>query len=140
MDSGRLEEKTRKFYRNGWRLLKATSVAEMRIDQITGDRAEQLKFPRSAANANCALRTLRRMLHKAEEWKMSPLTRSACGYLEVSPVGVVGRKLWAVLKMLSQSDELSCFVNHQPCRSGPELTGNPAQDWRCGRRYCRSWD
>jgi integrase len=42
----------------------------MRIDQITGDCAEQLKFPGSAANANCALRTLRRMLHKAEEWKM----------------------------------------------------------------------
>jgi hypothetical protein len=31
---------------------------------------EQLKFPGSAANANCALRTLRRMLHKAEEWKV----------------------------------------------------------------------
>jgi len=68
--SARLEEKTKKFYRNGWRLLKATPVAEMGVDQITGDRAEQLKFPGSAANANCALRTLRRMLHKAEEWKM----------------------------------------------------------------------
>jgi hypothetical protein len=42
----------------------------MRIDQITGDCADQLKFPGSAANANCALRTFRRMLHKAEEWKM----------------------------------------------------------------------
>ena len=70
VDSGRLEDKTRKSYRNGWRLLKATAVAEMRVDQITGDCAEQLKFPGSAANANCALRTLRRMLHKAEEWKM----------------------------------------------------------------------
>ena len=48
----------------------ATSVAVLRIDQITGDCTEQLKFPGSAANANCALRTLRRMLHKAEEWKM----------------------------------------------------------------------
>jgi site-specific recombinase XerD len=65
----RLEE-TRKFYRNGWRLLKETSVAIMRIDQITTDCAEQLSFPGSAANANCALRTLRRMLHKAEEWKV----------------------------------------------------------------------
>ena len=70
VDSGRLEDKTRKSYRNGWRLLKATAVAEMRVDEITGDCAEQLKFPGSAANANCALRTLRRMLHKAEEWKM----------------------------------------------------------------------
>jgi integrase len=70
VDSGRLEDKTRKSYRNGWRLLKGTAVAEIRVDQITSDCAEQLKFPGSAANANCALRTLRRMLHKAEEWKM----------------------------------------------------------------------
>ena len=69
-DNSRLEEKTRKFYRNGWQLLKTTSVPVLRIDQIIGDCAEQLKFPGSAANANCALRTLRRMLHKAEEWKM----------------------------------------------------------------------
>jgi len=68
--SGRLEEKTKKFYRNGWRLLRATAVTEMRLDQVNGDYADQLKFPGSAANANCALRTLRRMLHKAEEWKM----------------------------------------------------------------------
>lgn len=70
VNNSRLEGKTRKFYCNGWRLLKATSVAAVRVDQITGDCAEQLKFPRSAANANCALRTLRRMLHKAEEWKV----------------------------------------------------------------------
>jgi integrase len=70
VNSGRLEEKTKKFYRNGWRLLKVTSVAQVRVDQITGDFAEQLKFSGSAANANCALRTLRRILHKAEEWKM----------------------------------------------------------------------
>jgi integrase len=70
VEDGRLEEKTKKFYRNGWRLLKATPVAGLRVDQITGDFAEQLNFPGSAANANCALRTLRRMLHKAEEWKM----------------------------------------------------------------------
>ena len=70
VNDGRLEEKTRKFYRNGWRLLKSTSVAMLRVDQITGDGAEQLKFPGSSANANCALRSLRRMLHKAEEWKM----------------------------------------------------------------------
>lgn len=70
VDTARLEEMTRKFYRNGWRLLKGTPVVKMRVNEITGDCAEQLKFPGSAANANCALRTLRRMLHKAEEWKM----------------------------------------------------------------------
>jgi hypothetical protein len=35
VSNSRLEEKTRKFYRNGWRLLKATSVAALRVDQIT---------------------------------------------------------------------------------------------------------
>jgi hypothetical protein len=67
---GRLEEKTKKFYRNGWRLLKPTPAVDLRVNQITGDFAEQLKFPGSAANANCALRRLRRMLHKAVEGKM----------------------------------------------------------------------
>src|SRR5215472_11410250 len=37
---------------------------------VLGNFAERLTFPGSAANANCALRTLRRMLHKAEEWKV----------------------------------------------------------------------
>jgi len=45
VDTARLEEMTRKSYRSGWRLLKATWVAEMRVNQITGDFAEQLKFP-----------------------------------------------------------------------------------------------
>lgn len=31
---------------------------------------EALSFSGSASNANCALRTLRRMLHKAEEWNL----------------------------------------------------------------------
>jgi hypothetical protein len=70
VDTARLEEMTRYFYRNGWRLLKATPVVEVRVNQITGDCADQLKFPGSAANVNCALRTLRRMLHKAEEWQV----------------------------------------------------------------------
>lgn len=65
VDTTRLEEMTRKFYRNGWRLLKATPVVEVRVNQITGDCAEQLKFPGSAANANCGLRTLRRMLQQS---------------------------------------------------------------------------
>lgn len=70
VNNARLEEKTKKFYRNGWRLLKSTSVAMLMVDRVTGDCTEQLKFSGSPANANCALRTLRRMLHKAEDWKV----------------------------------------------------------------------
>jgi len=50
--------------------MKATAVFSMRLAEVTTEDAERLKFPGSAANANCALRTLRRMLHKAEEWKL----------------------------------------------------------------------
>jgi integrase len=65
-----LEDKTKTYYRDGWRLLKTTSISGMHLEQITRDAAEVLKFSGSSSNANCALRTLRRMLHKAEEWKL----------------------------------------------------------------------
>ena len=70
VDSARLGAETRRYYRNGWRLLKATSIAGMRMDHITADVAEALRFPGSAANGNNALRTLRRMLNKAKETKI----------------------------------------------------------------------
>ncbi len=68
--TARLEGQTQRYYRNGWRLLKTTSIAGMRMDRITADAAEALRFPGSPANANNALRTLRRMLHKAKESKL----------------------------------------------------------------------
>jgi len=37
VDDGRLEGKTKKFYGNGWRLLKATPVADLPVNLITGD-------------------------------------------------------------------------------------------------------
>ena len=46
------------------------TLINMRLDQITNDVAETLRFPGSPSNANCALRTLRRMLHKAADWKL----------------------------------------------------------------------
>jgi hypothetical protein len=70
LDEARLEEKTRKYYGNGGRLLQVTPIFGMRLTDITTEDAEKLKFAGSAGNTNCALRTLRRMLHKAEEWKL----------------------------------------------------------------------
>jgi hypothetical protein len=58
---GRLEADSRRYYRNGWRLLQQTRAAGMRMDQISKDAVEKLKFPGSASNGNNALRTLRRM-------------------------------------------------------------------------------
>jgi integrase len=66
----RLESQTKRYYRNGWRMLKCTAAVNMRLDEITNDYVESLKLPGSPANTNCALRTLRRMLHKAEEWNL----------------------------------------------------------------------
>lgn len=70
VSEARRAEKTKSYYRDGWRLLSMTVLARTRIDQITAEVAEKISFPGSASNANCALRTLRRMLHKAEEKKL----------------------------------------------------------------------
>jgi integrase len=66
----KLEHKTKLYYRDGWRLLAASPIAGMRLDKIMADDVGTLNFTGSPSNANCALRTLRRILHKAEEWGM----------------------------------------------------------------------
>ena len=68
--SARLEAETRRYYRNGWRMLEETGLAGMRMDQITAEAVEALRFSGGAANGNNALRTLRRMLNKAKEAKL----------------------------------------------------------------------
>jgi len=70
VEAARLADKTKTYYQDGWRLLETTCILELRLDAINNDVAEQLSFSGSAANANCALRTLRRLLHKAEDWKL----------------------------------------------------------------------
>ncbi|HUV69997.1 MAG TPA: hypothetical protein VMW15_10075 [Terracidiphilus sp.] len=67
VETGRLESDSRRYYRNGWRLLEQTKIAGMRMDQITKGEIEKLKFPGSASNGNNALRTLRRMYSKASQ-------------------------------------------------------------------------
>ncbi len=64
VETGRLEADSRRYYRNGWRLLEQTKIAAMHMDQISKDEIEKLKFPGSASNGNNALRTLRRMYSK----------------------------------------------------------------------------
>jgi integrase len=64
----KLEHKTKLYYRDGWRLLADSPITRVRLDKIMADDIEALGFAGSPSNANCALRTLRRILHKAEEW------------------------------------------------------------------------
>ena len=70
VETGRLEADTRRYYRNGWRLMEKTKIAAKRMNKITRDDIEKLKFPGSPSNGNNALRTLRRMLNKAKEQKL----------------------------------------------------------------------
>jgi len=63
-----LETSTKRYYQYGWDMLKPTAVAGIRIDEISADDADSLRFTGSPAKANVALRTLRRMLSKAQEW------------------------------------------------------------------------
>ncbi len=63
-----LDADTKRYYETGWRLLSDTPAKDWRMDQIKKSQAEVLNFPASGANANCALRTLRRMLSLAQDW------------------------------------------------------------------------
>ncbi len=49
-------------------MLSQNPIAAMRLAHITTDEAEALRFEHSPANANRALRTLRRTMGKAAEW------------------------------------------------------------------------
>lgn len=42
LTDARLESKTKTYYRNGWRMLKPTAVANMRVDEITADSTDRL--------------------------------------------------------------------------------------------------
>jgi len=68
VETTRLEAETKKYYQSGWRMLAKTPISGVRLAHITTDEAEALRFDHSPANANRALRTLRRMLGKAAEW------------------------------------------------------------------------
>ena len=70
VDSGRLEDDSRRYYRNGWRLLEKLKIAGMRMDKISKRHIEKLRFPGSPSNGNNALRTLRRMFSMAVEDKL----------------------------------------------------------------------
>src|ERR1700694_4583629 len=70
VEASTLELATKRYYQYGWRMLKVTDVIRMRLDRISTDAAEVLRFPGSGANGNVALRTLRRMLRKATEWNV----------------------------------------------------------------------
>jgi hypothetical protein len=54
MDSAVLAMKSKKYYRNGWRLLSMKGIVGTQLDRIAKDDVETLAFPGSTANVNCA--------------------------------------------------------------------------------------
>lgn len=72
VEQSRLEAMSKRYYQQGWNMLSKTAVAAVRLTHITTDEPEALRFDHSPANANRALRTLRRMLGKAAEWGVIP--------------------------------------------------------------------
>lgn len=65
-----LDNDTKRYYETGWRLLSESPAKDWRMDFIKASEADLLRFPGSGANANCALRTLRRMLSLACDWEI----------------------------------------------------------------------
>ena len=81
--ASKLEPNSKRYYEYGWKLIAVTPLAGMQISRITPDDAEAVRFHRtvekdgvtttiecSAQYTNQALRTLKRMLSKALEWKL----------------------------------------------------------------------
>lgn len=70
VEGSQLDSDTKRYYENGWRLLSETPIAGWRLDRIKTSDAEGLKFSGTGSNANCAFRTLRRMLSLAKDWNI----------------------------------------------------------------------
>jgi site-specific recombinase XerD len=70
LESSRLEASSIIYYKTGWALLKGTNLRGVRLDRITAELVDSIRVGKSPSNTNCALRTLRRMLGKAQEWKI----------------------------------------------------------------------
>jgi integrase len=65
--NSQLDPDSKRYYQNGWRMLKSSPIADRSIASIKAAHAAMLEFPGSGSNANCALRTLRRMLSLARD-------------------------------------------------------------------------
>jgi integrase len=70
LDKTTLAANTKSDYKNGRRLILKTPLAGMRMDLITADDVETMNFHESPHSRNCAIRTIRRMLGKARDWKL----------------------------------------------------------------------
>lgn len=103
--SGRAD-KTKTYYTSGIRLLSETPLSRMKLDRISTPDIEVCGFPHSNSNANCALRTLRRLLKFAK----------SKGMLTQMP-SIPLRREHGRDRMISRSEEVSLIAElRQPVR------------------------
>jgi len=105
LDKTTLAANTKSDYKNGRRLILKTPLSGMRMDQITADDVETMNFHQSPYSRNCAIRTLRRMLGKARDWKL---------LREVPRVKTV--KVFPRDRMISVEDEKRLLAAKGPLR------------------------
>ena len=82
-----LAPKSRRYYRVGWNQIRSTPLMGMNLDRITTEELDSLALAGSPSYVNQALRTLRRLLGKAVEWKVIAVAPA------VSLMKEVGREL-----------------------------------------------
>jgi integrase len=69
-DGRGLAANTRRYYRLGWQRITETPLMGMTLDRITAEEVDGLHLSGSPSYVNQALRTLRRLVGKAVEWKV----------------------------------------------------------------------
>ena len=65
-----LAPKSRRYYKVGWNQIRSTPLMVMNLDRISTEELDSLALVGSPSYVNQALRTLRRLLGKAAEWKV----------------------------------------------------------------------
>ncbi|MGB6131591.1 MAG: tyrosine-type recombinase/integrase [Acidobacteriaceae bacterium] len=70
IEASTLDSDSKRYYQTGWRLLSESVARDWRLEEIDASEVDTLRFTGSGANANCALRTLRRMLSLACDWEI----------------------------------------------------------------------
>jgi integrase len=126
VDGSRLEPGTRTYYKVGWKLLSTTLLRGMRLDRITPAEVDSVQVGQSPSNTNNALRTLRRMLFKAHEWKVITTVP------RIKLVKEYGRSVvlepWMEQKLLAVTEvERSPVKKHSPLK-GVNYTWQPFRD------------
>ncbi|HEV2115382.1 MAG TPA: site-specific integrase [Terriglobales bacterium] len=70
VENSALEANTKRYYNVGWARLQSTCLPNLPINRINSEEVDAVKLDGAPAWVNQALRTLRRMLGKAMEWKL----------------------------------------------------------------------